>query len=293
METLKSPSETFSLDKIQKSLLETFSNVLNPSKSKSNTSKISESVSKSVNEVFDGSLNNDNVSKSSPIDVMYQSMNTAKDATKNTINLATNTVSSMAAPAVSAASAATAAVTSASSTSSSMSFWKLFKISLLIFIIVLLSVNLYSFYFHGQDALTYYLGDLFGDFNEPSNTENANLSNADQKENKIPHPDKDVEDGNAETAVDLAAEKVSNIEKIIPTKLNKALNDNNKNTLDGEGKNYKANNLSVNVNKKAGFCYLGKDRGVRTCVEVDGDDTCMSNQIYPTMDKCVNPNLKE
>ena len=104
METLKSPSETFFLDKIQKSLLETFSNVLNPSKSKSNTSKISESVSKSVNEVFDGSLNNDNVSNSSPIDVMYQSMNTAKDATKNTINLATNTVSSMAAPAVSAAS---------------------------------------------------------------------------------------------------------------------------------------------------------------------------------------------
>ena len=225
----------------------------------------------------------------SATDIAYESLTSVKNTAKNTINLANNTVSSAAAPVMGAASFVANSVTPASE---GMGFWKMFKIFLLIFIIALLTINLYSFYYHGQDV-NYYLGDLFGDVNE-NNVEHDKKNNTAEKEEKsnIPHPDKDVEDGNAETAVDLAAEKVSNIEKIIPSELNNALNKQDKNLQDG-GKNYKANNLSVNVNKKAGFCYLGKDRGVRTCVEVDSDDTCMSNQIYPTMDKCVNPNLKE
>ena len=55
----------------------------------------------------------------------------------------------------------------------------------------------------------------------------------------------------------------------------------------------KANNMSLNVNKKSGYCYLGEDRGVRSCVQVNEDDTCLSNQIFPTQELCVNPNLKE
>ena len=51
--------------------------------------------------------------------------------------------------------------------------------------------------------------------------------------------------------------------------------------------------MSLNVNKKAGFCYLGEDRGVRSCVEVNEEDTCLSGEIFPTKDICVNPNLKE
>ena len=44
--------------------------------------------------------------------------------------------------------------------------------------------------------------------------------------------------------------------------------------------------------RKAGFCYIGEDRGFRSCISVGEGDDCMSQDIYPTMDQCINPNLR-
>lgn len=41
-----------------------------------------------------------------------------------------------------------------------------------------------------------------------------------------------------------------------------------------------------------GYCYIGKDRGVRSCLFVGVNDSCMSGDIYPSMDICVNPKLR-
>ena len=41
-----------------------------------------------------------------------------------------------------------------------------------------------------------------------------------------------------------------------------------------------------------GFCYVGKSNNVRTCAKVSGRAECMSGDIYPTLDLCVNPNLR-
>lgn len=49
---------------------------------------------------------------------------------------------------------------------------------------------------------------------------------------------------------------------------------------------------SVNSTKKSGWCYIGQDRGYKTCSEVGVDDTCMSGDIFPTHEICVNPNLR-
>jgi hypothetical protein len=43
---------------------------------------------------------------------------------------------------------------------------------------------------------------------------------------------------------------------------------------------------------KAGFCYIGEDRGFRSCIEVGEGDVCMSGDIFPTQDVCVNPKLR-
>ena len=45
--------------------------------------------------------------------------------------------------------------------------------------------------------------------------------------------------------------------------------------------------------KKAGFCYIGEDRGFRSCIKVSEQDTCMSGNIFPSQDICINPNLRE
>ena len=45
-------------------------------------------------------------------------------------------------------------------------------------------------------------------------------------------------------------------------------------------------------NSKSGFCFIGEDRGFRSCVKVSENDTCLSEQIYPTRELCINPNLR-
>jgi len=45
-------------------------------------------------------------------------------------------------------------------------------------------------------------------------------------------------------------------------------------------------------NGKAGWCFIGEDQGIRTCAEVGINDMCMSGNIFPTQEICMNPNLR-
>ena len=42
----------------------------------------------------------------------------------------------------------------------------------------------------------------------------------------------------------------------------------------------------------SGYCYVGEDRGFRTCIEVGESTKCMSGEIFPTREVCVNPRLR-
>ena len=44
---------------------------------------------------------------------------------------------------------------------------------------------------------------------------------------------------------------------------------------------------------KSGYCYIGEDRGFRSCIKVGEEDTCMSGDIFPTHAICVNPRLRK
>ena len=50
---------------------------------------------------------------------------------------------------------------------------------------------------------------------------------------------------------------------------------------------------STKATSKAGFCYIGEDRGFRSCIKVGESDKCMSGDIFPTEAICINPNLRE
>lgn len=43
---------------------------------------------------------------------------------------------------------------------------------------------------------------------------------------------------------------------------------------------------------KQGWCFIGEDRGVRSCSEIGVNDRCMSGDIFPTQQVCMNPNLR-
>jgi hypothetical protein len=44
---------------------------------------------------------------------------------------------------------------------------------------------------------------------------------------------------------------------------------------------------------KSGYCYIGEDRGFRSCIAVRDGDVCMSGDIFPSQSLCVNPSLRE
>lgn len=54
-------------------------------------------------------------------------------------------------------------------------------------------------------------------------------------------------------------------------------------------------NSAIQSNKstsKSGWCYIGESRGFRSCVQVGDNDNCVSGDIFPSRDICVNPNLR-
>jgi len=44
---------------------------------------------------------------------------------------------------------------------------------------------------------------------------------------------------------------------------------------------------------KSGYCYIGEDRGFRSCIKLGEEDTCMSGDIFPTQAICINPRLRQ
>jgi hypothetical protein len=44
---------------------------------------------------------------------------------------------------------------------------------------------------------------------------------------------------------------------------------------------------------KSGYCYIGEDRGFRSCIKVGEEDTFMSGDIFPTHAICINPRLRQ
>ena len=61
---------------------------------------------------------------------------------------------------------------------------------------------------------------------------------------------------------------------------------------EGSPNDYEANEASSSFTGKAGWCYIGEDRGFRSCSKVGLNDTCMSGDIFPSQEICVNPNLR-
>lgn len=49
---------------------------------------------------------------------------------------------------------------------------------------------------------------------------------------------------------------------------------------------------SVQTSGKAGWCFIGEDQGVRTCSDIGVNDTCMSGDVFPSQEICMNPKLR-
>jgi hypothetical protein len=74
--------------------------------------------------------------------------------------------------------------------------------------------------------------------------------------------------------------------------LNKTINTNTTKQNIGSTKDYVADDSTSSIQKpqtKGGYCYIGEERGNRSCMRIDDNDTCMSGKIFPTRELCLNP----
>ena len=49
---------------------------------------------------------------------------------------------------------------------------------------------------------------------------------------------------------------------------------------------------SIHTSGKSGYCNVGSWKGIRSCVKVSKASECISGDIFPTKDICINPNLR-
>ena len=101
----------------------------------------------------------------------------------------------------------------------------------------------------------------------------------------------DFFDNDEDTIVD----KIKNVSNNSNALVNKDNADMEDKYADEENQShYKASSvLDLKLTKTPGYCYVGTEQNYRTCVKVGAGDTCMSGQVFPTENLCINPNLKE
>ena len=79
--------------------------------------------------------------------------------------------------------------------------------------------------------------------------------------------------------------------------LNKALSSAKPNLTHKNEPKYSADDSysAIQMSKsasKSGWCFIGEDRGFRSCIQVGDNDKCMSGDIFPSQEICVNPKLR-
>ena len=52
-------------------------------------------------------------------------------------------------------------------------------------------------------------------------------------------------------------------------------------------------NDSEDMGNQKGWCLIGSYKGIRSCSKVQDADLCMSGDIFPNQDVCVNPNIRK
>ena len=171
-------------------------------------------------------------------------------------------------------------------------------------IIILIILGIIAIIFFYKDMLMDYFNTIF--FSKKSDETSEKLhSTAEKVDNtsakvdstsaKVDSTSEKVDNtsakvDNATAKVESTSAKLDDLEKKMDTLLNKScgavptLND-------------KLNKISPytkeqNVNQNS-YCYIGYDNGQRECIEAYAGDICMSGEIFPSMDICINPTLRK
>ena len=170
---------------------------------------------------------------------------------------------------------------------------KYFKILILILILAFLGLNIFKYLANATDKTTDFLKPTIKKFlayiGYGVGETSKNIINTSAK--------------GANTGINLVADTTTDVinvgEKVLGVKdvnknLNTAISKPRKKRISSSIPKPDNSTSTTQMSKsKTGFCYIGEDRGIRSCVKVQDSNLCMSGEIFPTHDICVNPTLRE
>lgn len=103
----------------------------------------------------------------------------------------------------------------------------------------------------------------------------------------------DVVGDTAKFSVDIAEGTVQSVGTLLQKASVGGLTDdmrrNFKDSMNITPSSYENSVLSTPASKRSSWCLVGEYQGKRGCIEVNEHDKCLSNQIYPNKQMCLNP----
>tara|TARA_E500000178_G_scaffold247891_1_gene244488 strand:- start:5 stop:691 length:687 start_codon:yes stop_codon:yes gene_type:complete len=171
---------------------------------------------------------------------------------------------------------------------------------LILLTLIILAIVIYCIYYYlDLDNLGDFFRKIynkilkfFKNFNKQNDKENNDKENND-KENEITNDN----DNDKKNLSDLSNNLVNSNYK--DENKNKEENNILKKSINSAIK--KSQELKDNIDlpdaiettlQKSGYCFIGKLNDVRYCSEVSAKNKCLSGEIFPSMDLCINPNIK-
>jgi len=184
-------------------------------------------------------------------------------------------------PTISASPSTAPSTTNTGVSGSGIDWWTALKYGAIILILALLGLNLFTYLGKATDVTAEQIGPL------ASSIGSGVSSTAKQTVNVGAEGTKNL--------TDVAAGSITSGISILEHGIG-GQNINEKNvalTKHNEPEPDEAGSTTQGTRGKSGYCYIGKDRNIRSCIKVNQADTCMSGDIFPTKDLCVNPNLRQ
>lgn len=160
------------------------------------------------------------------------------------------------------------------------------KIILIIGAILFLAYNLFLYFTEGKDILEKYFGIKLFNSDEKEKKEEKTKELVDSvKEDNIKLDESQKKDKNETSPIEnIMKEKGKYVPKLNKSDISKKKSGNIQADISTES--------DIQQSKKGNYCYIGTDRTYRTCVKMGEEDTCMSKQVFPTLQLCINPNLR-
>ena len=253
---------------------------------------MAESIRKSLNKLTQSIKSNTSQKSQNTILSSYKSK--PKNELETLINTPINSIvntKSFVKPSLSQ-KAATVASNTIQTASSIFTFRNILFIILLIILLSFLGLNIFTYLSDGTNFLTNLFGPIISSTGEiTGNTSKNVVSNASTGTQQIIQTGSDT----AKNIVDVASTGTTSSIGFLQDKLKK-----NTSIVNPENSNKKIDKIDSQpqpepVTTQAlqqGYCFIGKINDTRNCAKVNQRQQCMSGDIYPTMDICVNPNLR-